>query len=92
MSKRINNPERKFSGKRNANIKHVKVAPKHSAAHAAVSKRAVALKAHTRTIGVKGPATAKKIQASKPHIAKVTKAEIRKTEEAMAEKATLERN
>ena len=106
MSKRINNPERKFSGKRNANIKHVKVAPKHSAVHAAASKRAVVMKTHTRTVAVKRPTTAKKrlvngmnkragtakkIHAGKPHIAKATKAEMRKTEEAMAEKATFER-
>lgn len=105
MSKRINNPERKFSGKRNVKIKHAKAAPKRRSVPVAIPKRAVIMKnTHTNTSAVKKrisinkhPAPSinsrtgdvKKIQVSKaPH---KTKAEIRKTEEAMAEKATAER-
>ncbi len=106
MSKRINNPERKFSGKRNVNIKHAKAAPAHRSTHAAAPKRAVAPKAHARASGIKKSISikkraghtinnragvAKKIQAGKRLKAKETKSQMRKIEEALAEKTAIER-
>ena len=99
MSKRINNPQRKFSGKRNVKIKYanaaskrksaLKAVPKGNAARKKTLKNISASKKRIRTPGIKK--TAGKIVRKQARPVHKTKADIRRVEEAMAEKATMEK-